>query len=1081
MKELIILFLICSAFSLSTKLIQAGSITNNNEEAIDYQIERGTINLSQSQTDSALFYFKKALISAQKKNLSQKELIIHLKISDCYSSSKEFNKAETELNKSHIILNSIKPTADLESGYYKSLGYFYYCRGNFATAEITLKKALVIQKIPDVFLLLYLEKSCFKQMKISEANNYLNKIKLLPDNEWLVHSMNIDFAVLELALLTRNSKISNIEINLKPILNLIEKKDTFCKISAKAYHYQCLGFTYSYLEEYPKCINYLIIAQKEYELFKDNNKYNSLVSISNELANIYSRINDFTKTEINLNRVSLYKKRLRSFSVSDMCKLYYTFGINSYRKKDYLKSISFFDTASTYIKNTEPDLKANLYNYYGLIYSALGEYTKSQDNFKKAILFRQKESPVNTQNLSKDYQNYSELLSKMGKANEAIEMGKKSCKLIQQVTGQKSSSTSTALASLANIYLENKDYNNALAAFDKALLAASSELTTDKNTLFPEPSSIIYSLEYLRALKGKASTLYTLGKTIKTEKEKYSENSLSCYSEAMELLEKIRSSYQFDNDKLLLTENENTVYNQAVQVAYELYKTTGKEEYINIAFSASEKNKATVLREKISLLMNVPEGSKQYSLYLKDQELRKNISILERKVASSKINTFKWKEQLYKLYDEQEEFFSMLKSEYPKYYNSWAFTVCISLPELQQKLLKTESLIEYILTDSTLYTIVVNSTGKEFIKTPLPDNFKETVYQYMDEVSSSGNDATTLQGFNSFIQNSYGLYSTLIGPIQNYISHKSLIIVSDGLLNVLPFETLLTNSYKNSRVDYRRLPYLITRHTVSYSNSATLFGNPYKTGNKTDHNILAFAPGYTSSNSSIAEAFTRSSNSTLKGAHDEVSSINEIIKGDSYFNQSATETEFKKLAPGYSILHLAMHGEADSDDPGNSCLIFENGGDGNDGNLYAWEIYNMQLNPAMVVLSACNTGTGKLRKGEGVMSLARSFMYAGCPSVVMTLWSISDLSSTDLMKIFYKNLTAGNNKAEALQKAKIQYLTHTGPMNSHPYYWAGYVVLGDKSPVKIDAPANKFVFTSTASLTVFVLVFLFIRRRKLKH
>ncbi|MBI5540512.1 MAG: CHAT domain-containing protein [Bacteroidia bacterium] len=1074
MKAIMILFFCLLILSINTKNIIARNIYSNNEKKVNSLIEQGNIRLSVFEIDSALFYFTEALVISKQNKLSKKELSIHLIISNCYTSIKEFNKAKDELNYSLIILNSINVKNELKSDYFFSLGYYNYCKGDFVEAEIAYKKALFYKKDNDFSIILELERSCLKQNKLKDASIYLNKIDLISDSLWLIYSMSFDYALLEIAQLNFKNNICNNDINILPFLSILEKKDTFSSNKARAYHYQCLGLVYRYLEDYSKSLKYLKIAYDECNAINDDTKYLSLISLSHNLLNIYSKISDFSKAEMFYNKILLYKKRLRSSNNIDDFELFCSVGVNYFLKKDYLESIKFLDSALVYSKNITPDAKANLYDYYALAYSALGEYSKSNEHFKKALFFRQKQNPINIHNLSKDYQNYSELLMKMGRSKEAIAMGKKSCKLIQQVMGQKSSSSSIALTSIANIYLDSKDYNNALINFDKALLAASSESLISEKKLFPKSASVVYPVAYLKALKGKASALFVMSKG----KEAQLEKSLLCYNEAIYLLEKIRSANQFDEDKLLLTENENSIYNSAVQVAYELYKISGKDEYLNTAFNISERNKATVLREKVSLLNKFPEGSQQYSLYQKDQKLRKEISSLERKIPmSNSIEASKLKEQLYKLYDDQEAFFTMLKDKYPKLYDSWISSECMSIAAVQKKLLNTESLVEYILADSTLYTIIISKTGKDFIKTVLPGNFKENMYKYIDEISCAGADATTIKGFNSFIQNSYSLYSVILKPVKNLIKKNSLIIVSDGVLNLLPFETLLTNNYNNSHVDYRYLPYLIKERSVSYANSATLYCSSGKTDNKTPKNILAFAPGYTSSNSAIAEVVTRSFYSPLRGAKEEVNSFNGILNGDYFFNNEATETEFKNRANDYSIIHMAMHGQADADDSGNSRLIFENGGKGNDGFLYAWEIYNMNLNPDMVVLSACNTGTGKLRKGEGVMSLARSFSYAGCPSVVMTLWSISDLSSTDLMKYFYSNLSLGDNKAEALQKAKTEYITQTSPMKSHPYYWAGYVVIGDKSPVEIDSHINKMFYTSSVSLAILALAFVFVRRR----
>jgi CHAT domain-containing protein len=153
-------------------------------------------------------------------------------------------------------------------------------------------------------------------------------------------------------------------------------------------------------------------------------------------------------------------------------------------------------------------------------------------------------------------------------------------------------------------------------------------------------------------------------------------------------------------------------------------------------------------------------------------------------------------------------------------------------------------------------------------------------------------------------------------------------------------------------------------------------------------------------------------------------------------------------ASDYNILHLAMHTRMNDDDPMMSNLVFSQSNDTlNDGRLYAYEIYNLQLNAQMAVLSSCASGFGNMLKGEGMMSLARGFIYAGCPSIIMTLWQVSDNSSADLMTSFYKYLKKGKSKQEALRLAKIKYLNRSDDLKANPYFWSGFVCIGDGSPI----------------------------------
>ena len=150
----------------------------------------------------------------------------------------------------------------------------------------------------------------------------------------------------------------------------------------------------------------------------------------------------------------------------------------------------------------------------------------------------------------------------------------------------------------------------------------------------------------------------------------------------------------------------------------------------------------------------------------------------------------------------------------------------------------------------------------------------------------------------------------------------------------------------------------------------------------------------------------------------------------------------------YKIIHFATHGLLDEDVVGRSGLVLTLDNDSQeDGFFQVREIYNSRLNADLVVLSACQTGKGKLEKGEGVSGLSRAFLFAGAESVVVSLWNINDKSTALFMSHFYKYLVRGESKAEALRQAKLKMIQSK---YSHPYHWAAFVLVGDfDSPVKI--------------------------------
>ncbi|MEZ4775131.1 MAG: CHAT domain-containing protein [Bacteroidia bacterium] len=190
---------------------------------------------------------------------------------------------------------------------------------------------------------------------------------------------------------------------------------------------------------------------------------------------------------------------------------------------------------------------------------------------------------------------------------------------------------------------------------------------------------------------------------------------------------------------------------------------------------------------------------------------------------------------------------------------------------------------------------------------------------------------------------------------------------------------------------------------------------------------------------------------------EEVNYVSKLLGGNAYSGPEVTETLFHKTSRYASILHFAMHGFLNDCDPLYSGLVFsEDDFSLDDGFLYTYEIYNLDLQADLAVLSACNSGYGELRKGEGIMSLARAFRFAGCANVLMSLWLAEDAATENIMKTFYQCLDIGDGKSDALRKAKLNYLSESA--GNHPAFWAGFLMVGDNLPVKKKFPWIHILF-----------------------
>ncbi|MBA7692783.1 hypothetical protein ES703_101351 [subsurface metagenome] len=153
----------------------------------------------------------------------------------------------------------------------------------------------------------------------------------------------------------------------------------------------------------------------------------------------------------------------------------------------------------------------------------------------------------------------------------------------------------------------------------------------------------------------------------------------------------------------------------------------------------------------------------------------------------------------------------------------------------------------------------------------------------------------------------------------------------------------------------------------------------------------------------------------------------------------------------------------------NSKLLFSSNFKEYGEQLHAYEVYSREIGASMMVLSACNTGSGKLTKGEGVFSIARAFLLAGVKNVIITQWSVADKSSASIMDRYYYYLSKGYPVDIALQESKADFLKKGDPVKAHPYYWASYVSIGN--PIYFDTKSNRWISVLITSIVLLFAVF----------
>ncbi len=526
--------------------------------------------------------------------------------------------------------------------------------------------------------------------------------------------------------------------------------------------------------------------------------------------------------------------------------------------------------------------------------------------------------------------------------------------------------------------------------------------------------------------------------------------------------------------RLRLSEGSKTALSQTALPGYEgaiasnllYWNESGDATALRRAFDFSEKAHSLqlfeALREAEALqFAGIPDSLLQrehdLNVDLAFWEKRRNEFVFDQKKPETDTAVLTLNSRISKLRRQYETLQSQFEREYPDYFQLRYDLSTASAAYVQDTLLASDqTLLEYFVGDSSIYLFVLRKDTilALEIKRDFPlDSLVAQMREGLQGGQYESSDPRYRPAVDRYVAAAQELYLRLVAPIRGLLS-KRLVIVPDGGLASLPFEALLSAPPPEVASRFAQYPYFLRQHAIGYCYSATLLREmqagraPRGTDFSKKMALLAMAPfnetGYAALPSQTRKVVNPKEMSVLPATGKEVLAINQIWggKGTVLLDRKATKAVFEKTAAQYRILHLATHGNADYRSGDYSYLAFADQKD-TLALLHVRDIYNLSIRAELVVLSACETGVGKFRRGEGVVSLARAFSYAGAKSLVTTLWPTSDEGSKNLMIEFHRQLKAGQSKDVALQKAKSHLLNDL--YTSHPFYWAGFVMIGDET------------------------------------
>ena len=540
--------------------------------------------------------------------------------------------------------------------------------------------------------------------------------------------------------------------------------------------------------------------------------------------------------------------------------------------------------------------------------------------------------------------------------------------------------------------------------------------------------------------------------------------SMASFAVADSLVIHSRLSFASRASKERMMADAKPLYDEALNTLYELYRREPLPRYVAQAFRYMEKNKALSVLENLNEIHARAFHDIPAELVEQELKLREDIDYHRARLvyAEDSLAVQDIEGRLNELRQEQQRLVRIIEKSHPRYYQTRLQLDVAELDTVRQELLyEGESMIEYYVSGDQLYAVLARRDSAFFAKLNAPDLGRACI-QYRKALIEQSDMSITF---------GHQLYKRLLAPLRQRIKGDKLLIIPDEALHYIPFDPLVVDSSREQ--PHYLLEDFSVRRLLSASTALQLRS---LRGRPASGKILALAPDFQQGKSTTREG---SSLSPLPGAQLELDSLTQSFDGYYLRGAAATEAVVKRCNGHRGVLHLATHTEIDNTLPTASRLLLK-GGPQQDGYLHAYELYRIALSAELAFLSACNTGYGTLKAGEGSVSLAHAFAYAGCPNLVMTLWPVRDRTAPTLVSAYYRFLQNGYDKAEAMRQAKLFYLKFE-PVNRHPYYWSGFTYLGDRRPIALQPARDWRVHRSVMWAGLALLVLIVVTASRLTH
>jgi CHAT domain-containing protein len=632
-------------------------------------------------------------------------------------------------------------------------------------------------------------------------------------------------------------------------------------------------------------------------------------------------------------------------------------------------------------------------------------------------------------------------------------------------------------------HFRKMQYDSALFYYQRALMASVQSFQSADFSENPDEELIGFRYYVNEILVRKASALkerFVRGGDVGDLRR-----SISSLRLAEKLLSKQKNTLDLEAAKWQFLEasyklHQYDLYEDIISNLYAGAEILPKDTVNNLAFQYFEQSKSRTLSDALAQNEQNNQISSQDSLFRLHTELKRQLlslqeginSELEKGEASAKISALR--ENVVDVDKKIQACKLLIEEKYPGYFNVKYGHHTAPLSEVQQIIGKnSQVLLEYFWGNNGVYALGISEEKIMFRRVGDPDSIKATIDVLLAHLADR-HSTIGRERFRLFTGNSYKLYKILVEPFKSLLEGRNRMqIIPDGLISQIPFEVLLEGPNKTSAVDYRSLKYLIKSFTIGYAYTSSMM--VYNVSKKYVDDPSLLAVGFTQK-----EPLGTGDNKLedIIGAAEELKALEKrFYAGKFLVGKDASESNFKSLAPGFDIIHLAIHGMGDTQKNFAASLYFTSNSDSlNDGELHTYELYGLKLKALMAVLSSCESGLGRGYKGEGMVSMASAFTYSGCQNILMSLWKVNDQASIKLMDDFYAGLLAGETIDGALRMAKINYLEASDELIADPKIWAPLVAYGSLDRVFKNGRSRVTLILGISSVILLLSLLVFGRK-----